>query len=259
MNALQRVRSAPGLWLGLWVTQLVIAYAFSRPVAATVSQAISPHTYLREQLLPGIGELFSQNPELGALIGTAVVTAGILSAITWILLVAGVISRLSGPKPTAEFIGTAASKSPHMLIVTFYALIARALALMTAGLLVRGLEQPLIKAAAVFVVWSICSVALDRARTQIVLAEASALHPKTLLHSFRDLFRTVPKQLAAAVGVNFLAAGFIVCSLFVAVWGMGTGWAIWAGRGLAGLTLAATLWRIAIAVESVEQGRSQAG
>ncbi len=255
MNALHRVRAAPGMWLGIWVFQLLVAYAFSRPIAATVSQALKPYTYLDEQILPGIGELFAQNPELGALIWMAVTTAAIISAIAWILLAAGVITRLAKPASTAEVVGTSAQKTPHMLIVTVYALIARALALLATGLVLKGIDQVLLKGVLIFAVWSICTVALDRARCYIVLADASALHPKTLVHSFRDLFRRVPKHLAAAVGVNFIAGAMVVCSLLVAVWGMGTSWAIWAGRGLSGLTLAAILWRIAISVESVSTDR----
>ncbi|MGB1274545.1 MAG: hypothetical protein ACPG77_02255 [Nannocystaceae bacterium] len=253
MKAFQRILGASGLWFGLWLFQMLLAYTFSRPVGATVAKAIEPYTYLNSQILPGLGELFAQNSELGALIATSVITAGVLSAIAWIAVSAGVVERLRGPRTAAEVFGTAASKAPHMLVVTVYACVARALALVTLGMVIGNLEQPLLKGAIIFATWSLCTVALDRARSQIVIHEASALHPRTLIHSFRDLIRKDPKSLAAGVALNFAAMLVGVCSLLVLVWGLGTGWAIWAGRALAGLTLGLTLWRIAIAVDSVER------
>jgi len=251
--AFQRLLGAPGLWLGLWLFQMLVAYTFSRPIGATVAAALRPHTYLDSQILPGVGELFAQNPEIGALIAISVITAGIISAVTWIAISAGVVERLRGPRTTAEVFGTAASKAPHMLVVTIYALIARALALFAIGLVINNLDQPLVKGAIVCTIWSLCTVALDRARSQIVIHEASAIHPRTLVHSFRDLIRKDPKSLAAGVGLNFAAVLVAVCSLLVVVWGLGTGWAIWTGRALAGLTLGFTLWRIAISVEAVDR------
>ncbi|MCA9656939.1 MAG: hypothetical protein KC486_01215 [Myxococcales bacterium] len=253
MSALSRVLGAPGLWISLLAAQLAIAIALSRSLALLIAAAVQP--YVVEQpgrLLPAYAELFADNFPVAIAVVVALATAAALGALLWIVASGGIIRRLAAPLRAGEIAAAAVRHLPGMAMLSIYSAILRALLLANLWIDVLGLGSGVARGVLVAIGWTLCTVAVDLARADVVLRGAKSYQPRTLVRAF-TLAVTRPTVWLSSGALTLVGIGLSLTSVAIATRTFGdAGVALWGVRSLAALGVGATLWRIAIAVAAIE-------
>ncbi len=245
MKALRRVLAAPWLWLGLAALQLTLAAAITAPVRAVLRAAMGPYTLGDEQQLLGpLFELLAHNPAVSAALISSLVVSGALGLLLAPLLAGAVIARLAGPCSVGEQARASITKFPAALVIGIYGLILRALLALVAAAL--GTLHPALQTATIAASLGLTAIAVDLARTRTVLDHANGFHPRTFIQALTAVTPGLWLRSTLLSAAQWATACGI---LLVAVNGIGTAWALWLARGLAGLAIFFALWRVAVAVE----------
>ncbi len=249
MKSLRRVVGAPGLWIGVVVAQLLLAAAVALPVTLMVQAALGPFSIEGPHtLLAPIAELMLDNPSLVVAMGTALAVSTVLSGLLWILLGAGIIRRLHGPASAAETFAAAVRHLPGMAALSAYHGVLRVLLVIFAAA-----NSELIRGVVLLLGWTLCTAAIDLARSEVVLGDAKGYHPRTLLRAFTRA-ATKPKIWLGSGLLTLSGLGLSVAILAIAAHSFGSaGGAIYGARALAALGVGVALWRIAIAVVATEE------
>lgn len=249
MKALRRVLGAPGLWIGLAAAQLLLASAVALPVTVMVGAAMGPFSIEAPQLLlPPIAELMIDNPSLLVALAAALATSALLSGLLWILLGAGIIRRLHRPASASETIAAAVRHLPGMAALSAYHGLLRGLLVIFAAA-----NNELIRGVVLVLGWTLCTAAIDLARSEVVVAGAKGYHPKTVLRAIGRVFSR-PKLWLGSALLTLTGLAISVAILAIAVHSFGdAGVAIYGARALAALGVGVALWRVAIAVGAAEE------
>ena len=257
MNALRRAARAPGLWLGLCLAKLAIAFVFARPLRAVLDATVGSYTVTDEanELLSSLAQILYRSEAVAAVTVSALVLAAIAGTLLWLFLAGAVITRLARRCPLSETMGASMSFMPGITLITIYTLIPRGLFVFNLVNDPLGLENFWARAAVFLLGWTWCTLALDLARARHVLRGARALDPRPLVGAFLDVIKS-PRRSLAAAGVALLGWGTVCATLAIGVWFLGQPWIIWAARALTMLGVAAALWRIAFAVEATQRPSS---
>ncbi|HFE46239.1 MAG TPA: hypothetical protein ENJ18_12210, partial [Nannocystis exedens] len=179
MSALSRVLRAPGLWALLVIVQLLIAKVAALPLTLMIAKAMKPFSIERVGgLLPPLGELLIGETSLVIALAAALVVSAAASAGLWVLFGGGIVWRLHRAGSAAETCAAAIRHLPSMAVLSIYNLIVRAVLLVALGLL--GLGSGPLRWLAIFLIWSLTAVALDLARSEVVLRGIKAFHPRVL-------------------------------------------------------------------------------
>jgi len=252
VSALGRVLRAPGLWAGLAIVHLVLAKIAALPLVLMIAAALKPFAIERVGgLLPLLAELFIANKPLVVALVAALVTSAVLSTLLWVLLGGGIVWRLHRQGSAAETFAAAVRHLPSMAVLTIYCVIVRVLLVLAFGLV--GLTSGSWRWLAIVLVWSLTSVALDLARSEVVLKGTKAFHPRTLARAFVFAF-SHPRVWLASGLLTLVGLSISLGILAIASRTFGdAGLALYGVRGLAVLGVGVSLWRIAIAVRATEE------
>ena len=249
MKSLRRVLGAPGLWIGLVAAQLLLASAAALPVTMMVAAAMEPFSIDASQLLLApIAELMIDNPSLRIAIAAALATSAILSGLLWILLGAGIIHRLHRPASASETIAAAVRHLPGMAALSAYHGLLRGLLVLFAAA-----NNELIRGLVLILGWTLCTAAIDLARSEVVLTGAKGYHPKTVLRAIGRVL-SKPKVWVGSGLLTLTGLAISVAILAIAAHSFGdASGAIYGARALAALGVGVALWRVAIAVRAAEE------
>ena len=184
MRSLRRVLGAPVLWASLVLLQWGIAWAFARPIAGLVRAAMGEHAVGDPgRLLPGVVELFADNPSLGPAIAVAALSATILGGLMWLCAAGGVIARLAGERGAVNGVANSARYLPGIAVLAIYGLVPRALAIFFGlGVDVFGLGKGMLRGALFLALWGLCAAGEGMARASLVIEGGSAWHPRRLAY-----------------------------------------------------------------------------
>jgi len=250
VNPLRRVIGAPGLWIGLFAAQLLLASAAALPITMMVAATMDPFASSldRSLLLAPIAELLIDNPSLWVAIAAALATSALLSGLLWIFLGAGIIHRLHRPASASETIAAAVRHLPAMAALSAYHGLLRGLLVLFAAA-----NNELIRGVVLVLGWTLCTAAIDLARSEVVLTGAKGYHPKTVLRAIGRVFSR-PKLWIASGLLTLTGLAISVAILSIAAHSFGdAGGAIYGARALAGLGVGVALWRVALAVRAAEE------
>jgi len=248
VNALRRVLHAPWLWLVLAAIQLLVAAALAVPLRAVVRVAMGPFTTDGEpQILGALLELVRVHPAVVATLVTSLAASAAIGLLLSPLLAGAVIVRLAGPAPVGEQARAALTHFPAALVIGIYGLVLRGLLALIAAAL--GTLHPTLEILALVASLTLCALAVDLARSRVVLEGARGLHPRTFV---RAVVGATQPILWLRSGLLTVAQwGVSLAILLAAVHGIGTPWSPWLVRALAVLATFVALWRVAVAVDTV--------
>lgn len=245
MKALRLVLAAPWLWLGLAGLQLVLAAGVAAPVRAVLRAAMSPFTIGDEQLLLGpLFELIAHDPAVSAAMFASLAVAGAIGLVLAPLLAGAVVSRLAGRCSVGEQARASVTHFPAAVVIGIYGLVLRVLLALVAAAL--GTVHPALQIVTIAAGLGLVALVVDLTRARTILAAANGFHPRTFVRTIASVTPGLWLRSTALSAAQWATACAI---LLVAVHGMGTAWALWAARGLAGLATFFALWRVAVAVD----------
>lgn len=244
MAALRRVLGVPGVLLGVWLVQAVVALGLGTWVRRAVARTMGDHAHVVDgHLWQAFAELIGAHPGLWADIQTSLAASAVIGALSALLLAGGIFVRLAGQP---GFWAACGRYVPAVTGVTLMHLIIRGPLLV--GLvsvtpsLPTGVRVGLLAVATVA-----CTFALDVARARVILDGVSPRGPAAVLEGFGAVLR----HRRAFVHSALLSAAQYVC-LFAAV-SVGIGQAGQTAGTVGPLVLSLVgvgvgLWRVAIVV-----------
>lgn len=258
MKALRRAMDAWGLLLALWFLQLGVASLLALPVRTAVAAALGKHHDLLDpaRALAAIADLGIQHPAALAQLEAGVVTTAIIGALFWLVASGAILTRLDRRIDPPETFAASIRHLPAVVGATLWHLPLRAL---LAGLpLTLG---PVLSRSwlvvALAVGWCLGTSTLDAARAQAVLAGTTVRRPTAVIRGLQHLVRR-PSTLAASLALGLVGWCLVLAALYIALWGLAASGTLFAVRGMALLTAAVGLWRVALAVELTRQAAPQA-
>ncbi len=252
-RALMRVARAPGLLLGLWILQLVLAWLLSAPVRMVGKAAMGPFTWFDDgHRLRALAELLIDDQAVAAVITASLASSALLAVVISILVGPAVITRLHARTSPAELGRATGQHLGAMVVQALYALIPRAVLGGLAGLALSLLGPGGLPLALVLA--TLPTLVLDRARVAIVLEHARPFHPMTHLRALAHVLRrplwlfsgALLDGLRIVIGIGALV--FVISPAGIAL----GGGALWVARLAGLLALALGLGRISLAVDNAE-------
>ena len=248
MNALRRVASAPWLVLALWASQIAVAIVFGSVLAAMVTAAMAPFAGLEDGYVFGsVVELLSIHRVVGAGALAGLAVSGLVGLIGWSLVSGLVIGRLAD-FPRSEVAGRWASTLPGVLVTSVWHLVIRGALLVVVAFATAPLPRS-VALLALAGALAVSTLALDIARTQVVLHDAARFHVRTATNAYVQAVRQWP-LLIRALGPWFLQMLVVVVSAWLALASLGGESHLWAVRALSLMAVVFGLWRVALVVEA---------
>lgn len=249
MSALRLVLRAPWLWLALAALQLALAAGLVVPLRAVLRMAMGPFNIGDERhVLAALLELATVHPAVVASFVTSVAASALLGLLLSPLVAGAAILRLGGPASVGEQARAAFTHFPAALVIGIYGLILRLLLALIAAAL--GSVHPILQTLALVASLTLSALAVDLARARTVLDGARGLHPRTFLRAV--VSATQPILWLRSGLLTTLQWAVSLAILIAAVHGIGSAWSPWLVRGLAVLGTFFALWRVAVAVASVQ-------
>ncbi len=253
MRSLRRVRSAPLLCVGLAAAYMGLAWALATPVLIAVRAAMQNHAWpYPDRLIPALVELLGLHPSVAAAITVAEVAAIIFGGALSLSLGGGILARLAGPLRAPDFARAAVLHLPALAAIAVYGVLLRVLLLLAIHPLVGA--HPRLELLLVAPVLAIATCIGDVAAARRVVRGDRGLHPREYIQACRDTLRS-PKLWLGSGALSLARWAIAVTIVLVALHGIGTSWQVWAARGLAAVSVALSLWRMALAVEFTAPAR----
>lgn len=184
--ALRRVLAVPGVVLGVWIAQALVALGVGGWVRQAVAATMGPHVHLPNgHLLHALVELASAHPGIAADARTSIAASAIVGGFMAVLLCGGIFVRVAGQR---GFWAACGRHLPGVTAVTAMHLVVRALLLVgmfaVTEPLAAGTRLALLGATAIY-----CTFSLDVTRARIVLDRVSPRRPTPVLEGFLAAFR----------------------------------------------------------------------
>jgi hypothetical protein len=236
--------------VGMWVLLVALGAIAGAPVRAAASAALSDGGWLNDgHLLGAVLELLAANPSVGGTLIASYIAASVLGFLFWIPMAGGLIESLAGHGFTPGPVLSGARWSFAMAVQTLYNWIARGIVL---GILFAIAGKIAWAGILIPVAYVSLVIAFDLARARVVLRDAPAFHPMTMLRAWIESFKAPLLLLGGAV---LIAAQLASAQLPVWI----AGHAAHGGSTLTLVRLSAFLplffsaWRISAAITRVEE------
>ncbi len=237
----------------VFIASHFIAWLAAALVRSTVAATVLPFAWLdRGDRLAALFELFHDNPAVLPVFLYATTISIVSGTALWTVLYPGLAHRLRAKASFADLGAHCIRGLPAMVAQSCYGLGLRAalgvpvvLVCVTLGL--RGIALvPL------WLVWTIATLAHDRARGSVVLYGAAAFDPRVLARSLSQVLSR-PQLLVPGAGLTLLQVAMSAAVLLVALAGPYAFATTWIVRGLGAATLVVGLWRVALGLHDLER------